>query len=109
VVQFGSLILLCAAGFLLFRSIPLLLWAGLALGPISAIASSRWVDSIDCPVSTAQVNEGTLALYPALFGLLSGVAALTLKRWKLAAAILLITVLTGLYALLGPAFVCENT
>jgi hypothetical protein len=108
-IEFGSFILLCAAGFLLFRSIPLLLWAGLALGPLSAIAAGRWSSTIDCPVSTAQINEGNFALYPALFGLLSGVAALTLKRWKLGASILVITVLTGLYAFVIVAFTCENS
>jgi hypothetical protein len=108
VIEFGSFILLCAAGFLLFRAIPVLLWAGLALGPISAVAASRWSSSIDCPVGTAQLNEGNLALYPALFGLLSGIAALTLKRWKLGAAILTITVLTGFFALLTVGLACED-
>jgi hypothetical protein len=109
VIQFGSLILLCAAGFLLFRSVPLLLWAGPVLGPLSLFAASQWSSSIECPVATAEMNEGGLALYPALFGLLSGVAALSIKRRKLGAAILVITVLTGLFALVTVGLTCENS
>jgi hypothetical protein len=109
-LEFVSLGLLCVGGFLLFRAVPLLLWAGPALGPISVLAANAWSSSIVCGdgdgLTTPAIAEGNLTLYPALFGLLSGTAALTVKHRKLGAAILVITVLTGLYALLTLGFKC---
>ena len=111
VLEYGSFALLCVGGFLLFRSVPLLVSAGPGFGPISVLAASGWATRLNCAggLSTAEASEGRLALYLVLFGLLSGVAALTVKRRKLGALTLVITLLTGLYAFFVVGFACENS
>ena len=110
-LEYGSFALLCVGGFLLFRSVPVLVSAGPGFGPISVLAASGWATRLNCAggLSTAEASEGRLTLYLVLFGLLSGVAALTVKRRKLGALTLVITLLTGLYAFFVVGFACENS
>lgn len=100
--------LFLVAGFLAFRSSPLLTRAG-PVFPFLAIATmTATASGVDCSEGFAS-SQGALegiAFYPLAVAALAGVAALMAQRWKLGLLTLGLTLVIGAYVFIGVAFHC---
>src|SRR5205823_2821729 len=102
--------LFVVTGLLAFRGNSVLIRAG-PVFPFLAIAALNLVDrGVDCSsgLSSAQGALGSIALYPLAVATLAGIAALTLRRWRVGLITLGLDLVVTPYVLLSLAFTCGD-